>query len=73
MDVVELDQLDQTHCFAGVIDGDKTAFALIVYVLVVELRQFRKRFIGLFEPVTHDLRVVVHCVHEAQIVALQRP
>ncbi len=73
MNVVELDQLGQAHGFAVVIDRDKTTFALIVHVLVVELRQLRERFIGFFKPITHDFCVVVHFMHEAQVVTLQRP
>jgi hypothetical protein len=73
MDVVELDQFDQTDRLAIVIDRDEAAFALIVHVLVVKLRQLRERFIRLLEPVTHDPGVVVDLVYKAQVVTLQRP
>src|SRR5258708_21688581 len=73
VDVVEFDQLDQTDGFAGVVDRDEAALALVVNVLIVKLRQLREGLIRLLEPVTHDFRVVIEGVDEAKIVAFQRP
>ncbi|KGX96349.1 hypothetical protein Y023_5116 [Burkholderia pseudomallei A79D] len=73
VDVVELDQLDETDELAVGIERDEAALALVVHVLVVQLRQLGERFVRLFEPVTHDLRVIVQFVDETQVLALERP
>src|SRR5436305_545111 len=71
VDVVELHQLDQANGFTGIVLADEAAFALVVHVAVVELRELGKSLVRFFEPVAHDLRVVVQFVHEAQVIALQ--
>ncbi len=45
---------------------------LVVDVFIVEVGQLGEGFVGLFEPVTHDVGVVVQLMHESQVFALQR-
>ena len=46
---------------------DKTALALIVDMLVVQIRQFHKRLIRLLKPVTHHAGIVVQLMDKRQI------
>ena len=71
MNVVDLNQFHQTGFFTFTLH-DKTAFALIVNVLIVEIRQLNKRLVRLFEPVAHHAGVIVELVDEAQVFTLQR-
>ncbi|MNL82891.1 hypothetical protein D3C87_2103870 [compost metagenome] len=71
MDVVDLNQLDQTGLFAVAFDNE-TALALVVNMFIVKIRQLDKSLVRLFEPVAHDAGVIVELVDKAQILALQR-
>jgi len=71
MHVVNLHQLYQPG-FLAVVLHDEAAFALVVDVLVIEIGEFDKGLIGLFEPVAHDAGVVIQLMNEVQIFPLQR-
>lgn len=71
VDVIDLDKLDQPD-LGPVVLNDKTALALIVDVLVVQIRQFHKRLIRLLKPVTHHAGIVVQLMDKRQIFPLQR-
>ena len=71
VDVIDLDKFDQPD-LGPVVLNDKTALALIVDVLVVQIRQFHKRLIRLLKPVTHHTGIVVQLMDKRQIFPLQR-
>ena len=71
VDVIDLDKLDQADLGLIVLD-DETALALIVDVLVIQIRQFHKRLIRLLKPVAHHTGIVVQLMDKRQILPLQR-
>ena len=72
VDVVDLHQLHQAHILALMVH-DEAALALVMDVLVVQVLQFHEGLVGLFEPVAHDVGVVVQAVHELEVFPFQRP
>ncbi|MNF07271.1 hypothetical protein D3C80_2074150 [compost metagenome] len=70
VDVVDLHQFHQPDLGAFVGD-DKTPFALIVDVFVVEIGKLDKGFVRFFKPIAHHAGVVVHLMDERQIIPFQ--